>query len=92
MEQDREIANAITHALTKIHSDYNQAHTAEIDDMADKGSMLYNMLSNPATRAEFAADGKITKRSTTQIITRKLKTARFKLLSLNCLSIALSTK
>ena len=47
-----------------------------MDQVVDTGDML----NNPATRAGFAADGKITKRSTTQIITSKLETAKFKLL------------
>ena len=72
MEQNSEIVNAITHAWTEISSAYNQTHV-EMDLEVD-------MLNNPATRAGFAADGKITKRSTTQIITSKLETAKFKLL------------
>ena len=75
MEQNSEIANAITHAWTEISSAYNQTHV-EMDQVVDTGDML----NNPAKRAGFAADGKITKRSTTQIITSKLETAKFKLL------------
>ena len=75
MEQNSEIANAITHAWTEISSAYNQIHV-EMDQVVDTGDML----NNPATRAGFAAYGKITKRSTTQIIISKLETAKFKLL------------
>ena len=39
-----------------------------------------DLMGNPAARAGFASDGKITKRSTTQIITSSIETATHKLL------------
>ena len=64
-----------TLAWNEIHSDYNTT-LADMDVTTDDGDMLRN----PVTRAGFAADGKITKHSTTQIVTSKLETAKYKLL------------